>query len=102
MFTGLIEQLGGVRTIHADPPGKRLVVDLGQLAAQARIGDSIAVNGCCLTVVEVAADCVSFEAGPETLRCTNLGQVQQGDCVNIERSLRVGDQMGGHFVTGTH
>ena len=100
MFTGLVEQLGGLRTIQPDPPGVRLVVDVGPLAAGARIGDSIAVNGCCLTVVEVAADCVTFEAGPETLRCTNLGRVQPGDRVNIERSLRVGDQMGGHFVTG--
>ena len=100
MFTGLVERLGEVQTVLAEPPGKRLAIRVAQLAAPASVGDSIAVNGCCLTVVEVGSVCVTFEAGPETLRCTNLGRIQEGDQVNIERSLRIGDQLGGHFVTG--
>lgn len=100
MFTGLVEYLGDVRKLEDCDPGVRLVINLGEFAKDAAIGDSIAINGCCLTVVEIAGEELSFEAGPETLRCTNLGKLKVGNGVNLERSLKVGDRMGGHFVTG--
>jgi riboflavin synthase len=78
----------------------RIVVREAAIAERARIGDSIAINGCCLTVVAVDGAELAFEAGPETLRRTNLGRLQSGDRVNLEPSLRVGDPLGGHLVTG--
>jgi riboflavin synthase len=100
MFTGLVQCLATVRAVRAQPPGKHLMVDCPQLAADAVVGDSIAINGCCLTVVDNAGGCLGFEAGPETLARTNLGELTEGSRVNLEPSLRVGDRLGGHFVTG--
>lgn len=112
MFTGLIEALGTISKLTPEPHGLRLTVQ-SSLFQQNRqkgegreeenrlaIGDSIAINGCCLTVVAIDADRVDFQAGEETLRKTNLGDLTEGAHVNLERSLRVGDRMGGHFVTG--
>jgi riboflavin synthase len=98
MFTGLVETLGLVQGVRAEGPGRRLTLSapLDDLS----LGDSVAVNGCCLTVVEVTADGFSFEAGPETLQLTNLGELAVGDRINLERSLRLGDRLGGHLVTG--
>ncbi len=99
MFTGLVQSLGEIVGIVSEPPGKRIVLrPQGELGA-VKLGDSIAINGCCLTLVDVAGGW-SFEAGPETLRCTNLGDLLVGSIVNLERSLVVGDLLGGHFVTG--
>ena len=78
----------------------RLVIREPQIAATAKIGDSIAINGCCLTVVAVDGDRLSFQAGEETLSRTNLGELAAGDVVNVEQSLRAGDPIGGHYVTG--
>ncbi len=100
MFTGLVQCLATVESLSAPSPGSTLVVRAPEIAADAELGESIAVNGCCLTVVEHQGGCLSFEAGPETLSCTNLGQLTTGSQVNLERSLRVGDRLGGHFVTG--
>jgi riboflavin synthase len=100
MFTGLVEQLGEVASVVAKPPGALLVVQAGICAEGASIGDSIAINGCCLTVIEVAGERLSFEAGPETLARTNLGRLKAGAAVNLERSVKVGQRLGGHFVTG--
>ena len=100
MFTGLVEALGAVEQLIERPPAVRLVVNSGAIAADAAIGDSIAVNGCCLTVVEIDGDCLGFDAGAETLSRTNLGRLVAGSRVNLERSLKVGERMGGHFVTG--
>jgi riboflavin synthase len=100
MFTGLVEHLGEVAAIREEPPGRRLVLSAGPVAGGLAIGASVAVNGCCLTVVEIAGDQLSFEAGPETLARTNLGKLKSGDRVNLERSLRAGDPLGGHYVTG--
>jgi riboflavin synthase len=99
MFTGLVQGLATVIEIRPQPPGMRLLVAAAPLST-AEIGDSVALNGCCLTVVERQGNQVAFEAGPETLARTNLGRMQIGGQVNFERSLRVGDQLGGHFVTG--
>jgi riboflavin synthase len=100
MFTGLVEVMASIVELRPLAPGYRLVIDAGHLAEGAAIGDSIAVNGCCLTVVENQQGRLAFDAGPETLQRTNLGQLAKGRRVNLERSLRVGDRMGGHFVTG--
>jgi riboflavin synthase len=100
MFAGIVEALQPVTRIESRPPGVRLVVDAGTMAESAMIGHSIAVNGCCLTVVEMDGSQLGFDAGQETLSRTNLGQLVEGSRVNLERSLVVGDRLGGHFVTG--
>jgi len=100
MFTGLVEMMAEVVSLEAAGPGKKVVLREATIAAESAIGDSIAVNGCCLTVIELSGDTFAFEAGPETLIRTNLGELEPGCCVNLERSLRAGDRLGGHFVTG--
>jgi len=100
MFTGLVEMLCDVADVVTEPPGVRLVIDAGEIARDVSIGDSIAVNGCCLTVVTIDGSRLSFQAGAETLSRTNLGRLSAGGGVNLERSLRLGDQLGGHLVTG--
>lgn len=100
LFTGLVERLAAVETITSEPPGVRLCVTLGGLAAGVAIGDSIAINGCCLTVVAIDGELLSFQAGDETLRRTDLGRLKSGSFVNIERSLILGERLGGHLVTG--
>lgn len=100
MFTGLVEALAEVAEIVAEPPGQRLIIRHAEIAAATNVGASIAVNGCCLTVVDVAGDRFAFQAGAETLSRTNLGQLGPGSHVNLERSLRLGDLVGGHLVTG--
>lgn len=100
MFTGLVQTLTEVVKLALEPGGVRLVVRDAGVAARAEIGDSIAVNGCCLTVVEVDAGRVAFQAGEETLSRTNLGELKPGDRVNLETSLKMGDELGGHLVTG--
>ncbi|MBX7102775.1 MAG: riboflavin synthase [Gemmataceae bacterium] len=100
MFTGLVEALGRVASLTDDGAGgKRLVVD-SDIARDAVLGESVSVNGCCLTVVEWTATSFTFEAGPETLARTNLGRLAPGSRVNLERALRLGDRLGGHLVTG--
>jgi riboflavin synthase len=100
MFTGLVETTGLVADCLSQPPGCRLIIDSPQVAGQVRIGDSVAVSGCCLTVVQCNGQRMHFEAGEETLRRTTLGQLKSGTRVNLERSLRLGDSLGGHLVTG--
>ena len=100
MFTGLVQHLARVSQVRDEPPGKRLEIECAPLALKATVGDSIAINGCCLTVVARDGNRLAFEAGPETLARTNLGQLAQDSAVNLEASLRVGDALGGHFVTG--
>lgn len=100
MFTGLVQSLGEVLQVVDQHPGRRLTLRPLEPMGAARIGDSIAINGCCLTVIQVADGRWTFEAGPETLRLTNLGRLAPGQSVNLERSLAVGDLLGGHFVTG--
>lgn len=100
MFTGLVQSLAPVRRLVPEGPGLRLVVADQAIAAGANVGDSIAVNGCCLTVVDVDRVEFAFEASPETLLRTNLGALKAGDAVNLETSLKLGDALGGHLVTG--
>ncbi len=100
MFAGIIEELGRLVEMRPASPGQRLVIEGPQVSEGAKIGDSIAVNGCCLTVVHRSGPRLEFDVGPESLQRTNLGQLQPGDPLNLERSLVVGDRLGGHFVTG--
>jgi riboflavin synthase len=100
MFTGLVETMGQVHALELRTAGVRLVIDAPAIAEGIQIGDSIANNGCCLTVVQINATLLGFDAGPETLACTNLGQKQVGDNINLERSVCLGDRLGGHLVTG--
>jgi riboflavin synthase len=100
VFTGLVESLAVVSAIIPEGPGVRLVVGDALVLAGLKLGDSVAVNGCCLTVIEIAHDTFAFQAGSETLSRTNLGELTPGDGVNLERSLQLGDRLGGHLVTG--
>jgi riboflavin synthase len=100
MFTGLVEALGTVRGLAPEGPGRRLTVAAPSLSGELALGESVAVNGACLTVVAADAETCSFQAGPETLARTNLGGLRPGDRINLERSLRLGDRLGGHLVQG--
>ena len=110
MFTGLVEDTGIVSRIEPQTAGIELVIDVAgtrleseaEVSAPAppRIGDSIAINGCCLTIVEITGSRWAFQAGTETLSKTNLGRLKSGDAVNLERSLQVGARLGGHIVQG--
>ncbi len=100
MFTGLVEALGRVERIEPEGAGRRLTLAWSGLSEALALGESVAVNGCCLTVVATEGDRIVVQAGPETLLRTNLGEKSAGDPVNLERSLRVGDRLGGHFVQG--
>src|SRR4051794_9778481 len=100
MFTGLVEVLGCVIDVSDENAGRRLVLEWPDLPEPLAIGESVAVNGCCLTAVEARGEYFTVQAGPETLNRTNLGETRVGDRVNLERSLRVGDRLGGHFVQG--
>ena len=99
MFTGLIESLGRVRAIDDMPGGVRMRLET-PLASDLRLGDSLATNGVCLTVVDSDASSVAVEISPETLRVTTLGDLRPGALVNLERPLRPDSRMGGHFVQG--
>jgi riboflavin synthase len=100
MFSGIVEALGTIAELRSEPPGCRLVVRHEAIASQTAVADSISVNGCCLTVVEMGDGTFAFQAGPETLARTNLGDLRPGSVVNLERALKVGDRLGGHFVSG--
>jgi riboflavin synthase len=100
MFTGLVQSLAKVVGVTPEPPGVRLVIHEPTTTTAAKIGDSIAVNGCCLTLTAIDGDQLAFQAGEETLSHTNLGELKAGDVVNLETSLRAGDAIGGHYVTG--
>jgi riboflavin synthase len=100
MFTGLVETLGTVVSLIAAGAGRQLTITAPAFAGQLILGESVAVNGACLTVVQCDAETCLFEVGPETLLRTNLGALYVQDRVNLERSLRLGDRVGGHLVQG--
>lgn len=101
MFTGIIQGLGAVRSVAANPSGRRLVVDLGELRSRTfRPGDSIAVNGACLTAVELGDGGFAADVSSETLRVTTLGGLEPGSPVNLEPALTLAEPLGGHLVTG--
>ena len=100
MFTGLVAALGRVDRVETEGSGRRFRLTWPSLPEVLTLGESVAINGCCLTVVAAADDWFDVQLGPETLHRTNLGARIAGDPVNLERSLRVGDRLGGHFVQG--
>lgn len=100
MFTGLIEDVGKLAGRDMRGQAGQLVVTTALPTAEINVGDSVAVNGACLTAECVGDGTVTFHALQETLRVTNLGRCPVGACLNLERALRVGDRLGGHFVTG--
>lgn len=103
MFTGIIQGTGRVEelvTTRRSGRAAKLTIDLGKLAKNLKVGDSVAINGACLTVVKIGNGRASFELVGETISKTALGSLKEGERVNLERSLRVGDSLDGHFVLG--
>jgi riboflavin synthase len=100
MFTGLVEELGRVRAVTPNATGARLEIEATTVLEDATMGASIAVNGCCLTVVDLAASSFAADAVEETMSRTSLGALAPGDPVNLERPVRLSDRLGGHLVQG--
>jgi riboflavin synthase len=103
MFTGLIEHAGKIESLDRHQDGARLRVSLAgalEISAEMKLGDSISVNGCCLTVIEFERDYFSADLSGETLRRTSFGEKKTGDLVNLERPLATDARLGGHFVQG--
>lgn len=100
MFTGLVEELGKIKQIVRGAKSVRLSVFGNKVLEEVKLGDSIAVNGTCLTVVEFGRDWFTADVMPETVDRTALAGLKPGDRVNLERTLRVGDRLGGHIVSG--
>lgn len=100
MFTGLIQEVGTVVKAEKQASDLRLSLEAPRLSPRLKVGDSLAVNGCCLTAVEVGPPLVSFQAVPETIKRTVLGLLKKGDPVNLELPLTLSEPLGGHFVQG--
>ena len=100
MFTGLIQQVAGLREARTIPAGKRLILELDEALPQPELGESIAVNGVCLTATGFDGTVFTVDASFESLERTSLARVQPGSRFNIERALRLSDRLGGHLVTG--
>ncbi len=100
MFTGICEECGSIRQITDTGGGRRLTIKAAVVLDGSKVGDSIAVDGICLTATSLGKDFFTADVSEETLRYTVLGQRRPGDFVNLERALRVGDRLGGHIVSG--
>jgi len=100
VFTGIVRERGRIVAMDGGADGVRLWLEAPQTAAQAGIGDSVSINGCCLTVTERNGDRISFDAMPETLTSSALGRLGPGAEVNVEPALRSGEPLGGHYVQG--
>ncbi|MBN2654701.1 MAG: riboflavin synthase [Nitrospirae bacterium] len=100
MFTGLIIELGEIRSLHKSGNSAKLSVNAEALSSDAVLGDSISVNGVCLTIVDIKSKILTFDVSYETLQNTNLGSLRTGSRVNLEPSLTPSSKLGGHFVTG--
>jgi riboflavin synthase len=102
MFTGIVETTGTVQSVAFREGGARFVAQVGPMVRELSLGESVAVNGCCLTVTEFDAEggTAAFDLLSETLRVTSLGRLGEGSLVNLERALRIGDRLSGHFVQG--
>jgi riboflavin synthase len=100
VFTGIVRERGRVADLTGDDRGIRLKIEAPATAPTVGIGDSVAVDGCCLTAVEVTDGTIAFDAVPETLRRTSLARLERGAEVNLEAALRAGDPLGGHIVQG--
>lgn len=100
MFTGIVESLGRVQALTRRGDSARIEIAAGAIAVASRLGDSVAVNGACLTLAAIRGEAFAADLSPETLTRTTLGSLRPGDPVNLERALALGDRMGGHLVTG--
>jgi riboflavin synthase len=100
MFTGLVELTGKVLSLEPRGESARLIVEAPKIAPELTLGESVAVNGCCLTVTDIADGNFAFDLLMQTLRVTSLGDLRTGSLVNLERAMRLGDRFGGHFVQG--
>jgi len=100
LFTGIIEETGLIRSLHPAAGGAQIQIEAGGIASGLKPGDSVAVNGICLTVREAAGRRFTCDVSPETLRRSSLGRAGDGALVNLERPLAVGDRLGGHIVQG--
>ena len=103
MFTGIIEGLGSITQFNKNTTRRsaaKMKIQLGKLAKGLKVGDSVSINGVCLTTIKISSRLAEFEMIGETIKKTNLGYLKNGDKVNIERSLKVGDRLEGHFVLG--
>ncbi len=99
MFTGLVEALGTVASLESKGGQARLIVEI-PFSTELALGDSVAINGCCLTAAEFSSAGVAFDLLAQTLRVTSLGGLTAGSTVNLERAMMVGERFGGHFVQG--
>lgn len=100
MFTGLIEEICVVKSVRPSAGGLMLAIDLGKLAQNCKIGDSIAINGVCLTIAELAGNLATFGLSTETLIKSTLSGLKPSSSVNVERAMKATDRFGGHFVLG--
>ena len=100
MFTGLIETTGILESVETSADGRRLRINAAAVADGTAIGDSVALNGCCLTVVEIDGACLAFDLLEETCNCTSFATLEEGAKINLERALPADGRLGGHFVTG--
>jgi riboflavin synthase len=100
VFTGIVREVGTVAAVGGDGGGIRLELDAPETAAATQVGDSVSINGCCLTAVSVAGSRLAFDAVPETLARTSLDRLAPGSRVNLEPALRAGEPLGGHYVQG--
>ena len=100
MFTGIVEEVGKVKGIKKGSKSSKLTIKCRVVLEGTRVGDSIAVNGVCLTVVEIGRELLTFDVSYETLKRTTLSLLKPGESVNLERALRLGDRLGGHILQG--
>ena len=103
MFTGIIEGLGNIIRFDKKTSNRsaaKMKINLGKIAKGLKVGDSVAINGVCLTAINISKGIAEFEMVGETIEKTNLGSLESGDRVNVERSLKVGERLEGHFVLG--
>ena len=100
MFTGIVEELGTIKSIQVKPQDAILEIQANDVLSDAKVGDSIAIDGACLTIRFLTSETFTVDASAETLRLTTLGERKVGDHVNLERSLRLSDRLGGHLVLG--
>ncbi|MDP2973298.1 MAG: riboflavin synthase, partial [Deltaproteobacteria bacterium] len=100
MFTGIIEGKGKVLRVERGGGARRLTIEFPPHLTEIQLGDSISINGVCLTIVEKGDQTSKFDLSEETIKRSVLGELKEGDPVNLERALRLNDRLGGHFVTG--
>lgn len=100
MFTGIVEEIGTVKSIKRGAKSFTLCIAAEKVLENTRIGDSIAANGVCLTVTSMGSGCYYADVMPETMRCTNFADLSVGSRLNLERAMAVGDRLGGHIVSG--